>query len=280
VRQHEYRAGISELTHPSQIRAIANNTILQQMGFLANTIDGVGGGASHDAERFRLLLTKSPRFKQIMSMVETALGLSDPDVLSAYLQSFDPGMWLNRSGRTRSTVRRDELRVLSRQTEAANVHARLTKVLRRLQGDYLLLREAFAEAGPAADGPGAAPDAEDHQELALLHALRISVIHRIYLLASHIPDFTPHNELTRDELQQRILRLDVDNAVAMLRDIFPRSDRANVAALDFSERATYAPDAAQTYEQEHATIFDPLAVYFNLVRQIGAAITHRIGAIG
>jgi len=280
VRQHEYRSGINEITHPSQIRAIANNTILQQMGFLANTIDGVGKAASLDAERFRQLLANSPRFRQIMSMVEPALRVSDPDVLAAYLEGFDPGMWLNRSGRTRNTVRRDELRHIARQTETANVHARLARVLRRLQGDYLLLREAIAEADTGADDSGGAPGAEDRQELALLHALRISVIHRIYLLASHIPDFTPHEGITREDLQQRILRLDVDNAVAMLKDIFPKSERANGALNDYAEPASYAPDAAQTYEQEHATIFDPLAVYFGLVKEIGAAITHRIGAIG
>jgi phosphoenolpyruvate carboxylase len=279
VRQHEYRSGINEITHPSQIRAIANNTILQQMGFLANTIDGVGRAASHDAERFRFLLAKSPRFQQIMSMVAPALVLSDPDVLGAYLQSFDPGMWLNRSGRTRNTVRRDELRLIARHTETANVHARLAKVLRRLQGDYLLLRQAFAEAG-GGESAGASPGIEDRNEVALLHALRISIIHRLYLLASHIPDFTPHDGFTRDDLVQRILRLDVDNAVAMLKDIFPKSEKTNGAPHDWAEPASYAPDAAQTYEQEHATIFDPLAVYFRLVKEIGAAITHRIGAIG
>jgi phosphoenolpyruvate carboxylase len=250
------------------------------MGFLANTIDGVGKAAKLDAERFRLLLTKSPRFRQIMSMVETALSVSDPDILGAYLQGFDPGMWLNRSGRTRNMARRDEARMIARQTETAHVHARLARVLRRLHGDYLLLREAFAEAGAPASEPGGAPDAEDRQELALLHALRISVIHRIYLLASHIPDFTPHDGITREDLQQRILRLDVDNAVAMLKDIFPKSDKTNGMSYDYAEPASYAPDAAQTYEQEHATIFDPLAVYFGIVKQIGAAITHRIGAIG
>jgi phosphoenolpyruvate carboxylase len=200
--------------------------------------------------------------------------------LAAYLQSFDPGMWLNRSGHTRNPVRRDELRLIAKQVEIANVHARLQKVFRRLHADCLMLREAFAEAGAMDDTPSGAPDEEDRQELALLHALRISIIHNVYLLASHIPDFTPHNGVTRDDLLQGILRLDLENAVRMLKDIFPRSERSNLGTLDYAEAASYAPDAAQTYEQEHATIFDPLAAYFGLIKQIGAAITHRVGAIG
>jgi phosphoenolpyruvate carboxylase len=280
ARQHEYRSGLQEITHPSQIRAIANNTILQQMGFLANTIDGVGRAANQDAERFRFMLTKSPRFRQMMSMVETALRMSDPDVFGAYLESFDPGMWLARSGHTRNPVRRQELRLIARQVETANLHARLDKVRRRLQGDYLLLREALAEAGGIEEGAGGAPDAEDKKEIALLHALRISMIHRLYFLASHIPAFTPHQGVTREDLQQGLLRLEVEPAVAMLKDIFPRSDSANLAVLDFAEPANYARDAAQTYEREHVSIFEPLDAYFTLMRQVGAAITHRIGAIG
>ena len=191
ARQHEYRAGLQEITHPSQIRAIANNTILQQMGFLANTIDGVGRAASQDAERFRFMLTKSPRFRQMMAMVETAMRVSDPDVFGAYLESFDPGMWLARSGHTRNPVRRQELRLIARQVETTDIHARLERIRRRLQGDYLLLREALAEAQTINDVSGAAPDEDDRREIALLHALRLSMIHRLYFLASHIPAFTP-----------------------------------------------------------------------------------------
>jgi phosphoenolpyruvate carboxylase len=280
ARQHEYRAGLQEITHPSQIRAIANNTILQQMGFLANTIDGLGRAASQDAERFRFMLNKSPRFRQMMAMVETAMRMSDPDVFGAYLESFDPGMWLARSGRTRNPVRRQELRLIARQVETTDIHARLERIRRRLQGDYLLLREALAEAQAIDDVSGAAPDEDDRREIALLHALRLSMIHRLYFLASHIPAFTPHEGVTREDLQQGILRLEVEPAVAMLKDIFPRSDSVNVAALDFAEPASYARDTALTYEREHVSIFEPLDAYFTMVRQISAAITHRIGAIG
>jgi phosphoenolpyruvate carboxylase len=279
-RQHEYRAGLQEVTHPSQIRAIANNTILQQMGFLANTIDGLGRAASQDAERFHFMLNKSPRFRQTMAMVEAAMRVSDPDVFGAYLESFDPGMWLARSGHTRNPVRRQELRLIALQVEITDIHARLERVRRRLQGDYLLLREALAEAQAIDNPSGAAPDEEDRREIALLHALRLSMIHRLYFLASHIPAFTPHEGVTREDLQQGILRLEVEPAVAMLKDIFPRSDSANVAALDFAEPASYARDTALTYEREHVLIFEPLDAYFTMVRQISAAITHRIGAIG
>jgi phosphoenolpyruvate carboxylase len=177
-------------------------------------------------------------------------------------------------------VRRQELRLIAGLVENANVHARLERVRLRLEGDYLLLREALTEADAIEERSGAAPDAEDRKELALLHALRLSMIHRLYFLASHIPAFTPQDGVTREDLQQGILKLEIEPAVKLLKEIFPRSDSVNFAALDFAEPATYARDAAQTYQREHVSIFEPLDLYFTMVRDVSAAITHRIGAIG
>ena len=276
-RQHEYRPVSTEFAHPSQLRAIVNNTILQQLGFFANTTQGVGRAAAANAERFRAMLRQSPRFHRAMAMVETALGFSDPDATRAYVATLDPGMWLNRSGRTRRPGRAEELRRIAEALERMAIHPRLDRVYRRLQGDCLLLREAFV--GAAAAG-AAAPDAEDRAELALLHALRIAIIHRTYLIASHIPDFTPHQGLTREDIVQRVLLLDVERTVGLLQQIFPRSDSFDFAGFDFAEAASYARQSAQTYEEEHATLFEPLAAWGALMRRVGAAITHRIGAIG
>ena len=49
---------------------------------------------------------------------------------------------------------------------------------------------------------------------------------------------------------------------------------------DFAEPASYAAEAARTYDDEHARVFQPIAGCFTLALRIGAAITHRIGAIG
>lgn len=273
-RQHETWTGPREFGHPSQLRAIPNNGVLQQLGLLANTVSGLGRATAKNPERFRFMRAESPRFRRAMAMAEHAMGLGDLDVLRAYVDTLDPGVWLNRSGRTRIPVRREELRTIARQLERANVHARLVKIFRRLQADYLLLRDQVGDA------PSPALDVDAREDLALLHALRIAQIHRIFLLASHIPDFAPHLDLTRDDLLQSILRLDVTETVELLKEIFPRRDSSDVAGVSFAEPATYVGGSSQTYEVEHATIFEPIAAHFELVRRIGAAITHHIGAVG
>lgn len=274
-RQHEMAGQRADAAHPSQIRAITNNAMLQQLGLMANTLTGLGHAAAKDPERFRFVARNSPRFRRALAMVRAALSLSDPDVLSAYVDSLDPGMWLIRAGREQDATRREGLRTICRLLEASDVHARLGRIRRRFQADFLLLREAL-EGVP--DDGGAFP--VDGEDLALLHALRVALIHRLYLLATRIPDFTPYDGMTREEALHRLLHLDVEDTVATLRAVFPRRQAPDDDAIDFAEPASYRSDAAHTYEREHAAILDPLEVHFDLLRRIGAAITHHIGAVG
>ena len=55
----------------------------------------------------------------------------------------------------------------------------------------------------------------------LLHALRLSLIHRIWLLGTEISDFSPRDGVTRQALEAAILRLDIDVSLRMLGQIFP-----------------------------------------------------------
>ena len=93
-RQHDNWSGQISLEHPSQLRAISHNAVLQQMGFLANAIGGVGEAVAKDPERFQRLYEESPRFRRLMTVVEHAFKFSDLVVLKAYIELFDTGFWL------------------------------------------------------------------------------------------------------------------------------------------------------------------------------------------
>ena len=215
-RQHEFQPGGRAFAHPSQMRAIGNNTVLHQLGFLANTVTGLGRAAARDPERFGAMRRASPRFARAIAMAEAALTLTDPDVLRAYVDTFDPGMWLARAAHAREADRRAELRAIAAHLEKTAVHGRLVRVYRKLLADDLPLRETYRELGrePARgrvdlrSARGAAPTGEDREALGLLHALRIAVIQRAWLTAMHIPDFTPVDGIDRDGLIQRILHLE------------------------------------------------------------------------
>jgi len=281
-RQSESWGRVPDLSHPSQLRAIPNNGVLQQLGLLANTIGGLGRAMSKDPDLCAALLKSSPRFRRAMALVEHGMSVSDLDVMRAYIDTLDAGMWLHRSGRTKLPQRREELRTVARHLERLDSHHRLTKVFRKLQGDFLTLRDHLAYCrSQGLDVPPVGLQAAERDDLVLLHAIRVGLIHRIFLLATHVPDFSPQHGTTFEEMFARILHLDVEPVLDFLDDVFPaRPDADAPAALDFGEPATYRGGVGQTYEAEHERLFRPMRGYFELIRRIGTAITYQIGAVG
>jgi phosphoenolpyruvate carboxylase len=257
--------GPAVIRHPRELRAIPNNAILQQLGWCANTLQGVGAAASRTPELFADMLEQSPRFRRAMDFAEHALHHSDLDVLRAVIAMIDPGSWLDRAAHARRPGRAQALAEVARSLEQLDLWAPAQAMFRRIQADHVRLREAWPSA-PAMATP----------EM-LLHALRIALIGRIWLLATGIPEFSPRHGTTREALAARILRLDVPAALVILGEVFPSQPDPSLHR-DYAEPR--GPLAAASYEREHTAIIAPIEQLFALVREIGTAVTHHVGAFG
>lgn len=257
--------GPTRIRHPRELRAIPNNAILHQLGWLANSMHGLGQAASRAPDLFRAMRERSDRFDRAYRLAEHAMFASDLDVLRAYLDSLDPGSWFDRARRTAREARRDELLAVAEALSRLELAPALRKLFWRLSSDWLKLREA---AGQTPEMPAS---------LVALHALRLAAMHRIWLSSAHIPDFRPHGGLTREGLIERLLRLDVPASLAVLAEIFPRDPDATVG-LDFGEPP--GPREEGTYEGLHRDVFEPMRAQFELLREITGAIQHEIGAFG
>jgi phosphoenolpyruvate carboxylase len=259
----------SKIEHPAQLRAIPNNAILQQLGFMANTLHGIGRAVAKDPEMFQAMRERSPRFRRALQMVAAAVDRTELDVLRAYVNTLNPAMWLNGAGRTRRPARAKALRELAQLTGRLDRHDRLARLVRRLQADQLWLLGVMEPV-----------ESPQRRRLILLHGIRVAVIQRICLLATEIPAFSPQLGVTRDDIIARILELDVPSAVERLRRIFPHEDGAPDLRDDFGEKSEYRPETSLSYAIEHDALFGPMLKLFDLARRIGTAITYEIGAIG
>jgi phosphoenolpyruvate carboxylase len=257
--------GPAVIRHPRELRAIPNNAILQQLGWCANTLQGVGSSAYRMPEQFTEMRESSPRFRRALDFANHALLHSDLDVLRAVISLMDPGSWLDRAAHAHRPGRARALADIAHAVEELNVWAPAQAMFRRIQTDHVRLREAWPDAPSMAT------------EEMLLHAIRIALIGRIWLLAMGIPEFSPRHGVTREALALRILRLDVPAALVILGEVFP-ADPDPSADRDYAEPR--GPRAAASYQREHEKIFAPLAYLFDLVREIGTAITHHVGAFG
>jgi len=265
ARQSDGMGTATMIRHPRDLRAIPNNAILQQLGWMANTLQGLGVAAARHPEAFPELRRSSRRFHRALDLAAHALAHSDLDVLRAVVGTLDPGTWLDRAAHTLRPGRREALVAVAQALERLELWAVVQSMFRRVQADHLALRAAW----PDAPVMGA-------REM-LLHALRLALIHRIWLLATRIPEFSPRHGVTRRDLEAAVLRLEIPAALTLLAEIFPEAPDAGVEC-DYAEPA--GPRASHAYAAEHARVFTPMRQQFDLVREIATAVTHEVGAFG
>jgi phosphoenolpyruvate carboxylase len=200
-----------------------------------------------------------------MDLATHALAHSDIDVLRAVIATLDPGTWLDRAEHTPKRAGREALIGVARALERLGIWAAAQSMFRRVHADHLALREIWPDAPRMAT-----------REV-LLHALRLALIHRIWLLSTEIADFSPRHGVTRQVLEGVVLRLEIEPALEVLAQIFP-------AAPDQSEEFDYAepvaPRGMTAYAREHEEIFAPMRSLHGLMREIATIITHEVGAFG
>ncbi len=265
ARQADGMVGAARIRHPRELRAIPNNAILQQLGWCANTLQGIGAAAARHPELFVDLQQNSRRFHRAMDLASHALAHSDIDVLRAVIATLDPGTWLDRAEHTEMRATREALVSVARALERLDIWAAAQSMFRRVHADHLALRQIWPDAPRMAT-----------REV-LLHALRLALIHRIWLLATEISDFSPRHGVTRLVLESAILRLEIEPALDVLAQIFPAAPDQS-EELDYAEPA--APRGTTAYAREHEEIFAPMRSLFGLVREIATIITHEVGAFG
>ena len=281
-RQYDGATGRMSLDHPSQLRAIPHNSILQQLGMLANTIGGVGRAIAKDPETFNRLYAESPRFRRLLAMVEHAFKWTDLEVVKAYIDLYDPGTWLARAQSHDEDARTEELRKVAEIFEQLRLHERLVRIHRVFQRDYMDLARALKEHRRRTRDAGAIPivvNREARDNIHLLHALRLALMQKLDVLAVHVPDFSDRHSISHSGLVARLTQLDVEPALDLLKQIFPVTE-PQVQVHDFGVEATYKGEESQSYGQEHALIFDPIARLYAQIRRIGSAVVHHLGAVG
>ncbi len=275
-RQHDGQGGVDQ-AHPSQTRAIPHNALLQQVGYLSNSMSGVGQAIARDQERFAEVLGSSDRLKRLISLVSYARNLSNLDVMDAYVALYDPVVWLRRACVEKDGRRARQMQRLSRLLKNAGRHERLSRVNRIFLNDTLDLDAGLRAGGAEHLLPDFAADC--YPDLDLLHAVRIALIHEIFLMITRIPRFSNLQDVTIDEVLDDLLQLDVERAVGVLKRAFPYSHRVMDPAA-FGEPATYRSDEERGYEREHHELFDPILEIYDIVRRASAGITHIMGAVG
>lgn len=265
------------LTKLSQIRAIPNNMLLHQMGYLANSLGGVGTAMQHDPDSFWAMYGASPRLRHIMKAVMSAVDLTDEDVLGAYMALFRPRYWMHCARYENKTTDHQRMLRLATKLNEHRAFEGLNRIELKLREDLMQLKDTLKDR--EMESLAYTLEKGDRAAYTLLHVLRMTLIQKIFLLLTRIPRFRDHKGITVDDLIMQILRFQVPSALEMLREIFPTEGSYEIDPEN-PEKITFKADDFHGYEYENRVIFDEIETAYDQIRKISLAISAYVGALG
>jgi phosphoenolpyruvate carboxylase len=266
----------SERGDPARMRAIPNNAILQQFGYTANVVSGLGAAVGSERDRFVELAKRSPRLKALIEMIARAKQLSSLNAVGANALPFDAGFWTLRAAWGREPEHEAPFKTLAAHLLEDNRADAINGLVHHLRLDAIELHSILEDIG--VEG-GKIPD--DHRlELDLLQAIRLTLIMRIFILAAQLPRFTTVNDVSYAQIFRQALALEIPEVVGFMRQAFPHQARAAADADAFQEQASYRPQSIDDYGRLETEILVPMEEAYELVREIGTGITHHWGAFG
>ena len=278
-----YKTGSRKVKRPSgaaappeirMIRAIPHNAILQQIGAPVNVSGGIGAASGREPDRFIEHVAQSPRMRDLLNMTETARRLTSVSILRAYAGLYAPSYWSALAGMARRTERAEVYETVTQMLQDENVapaFAGLADFIARDLRAYDGVRDATAKE---ARKEGVNP------ELGVLHAARQALIARAASLVARMPSFSRRHDVDRNDLIELALNLELAEAAAIIRRIFPKESPAADLMANLNEAVESDEAHGGAYPEIHATIIEPLEETARILALISPAIANYYGAYG
>ena len=260
---------------PSKIRAIAHNAILQQVGYLANVIAGMGHAATVDIDEFVEIHRQSPRLRQCLDHVLAGKQLGSLNTVLAYCRLADPGFWVNRAYHGKQQRNQRALRRLAQNLRGRPRFRDIQQTVWALRDDLVDLYRLVDKIG----GDTARVTGERRGKLDLLHAIRLAVITDSLMVICRTPNLGESNQYSSDDILALGLSLDFDGVAEIIRDAFSRKPRAAVSET-LTEPETYSTESAGNFVAIEREILHPLRENQLLIDRITQMVSAHYGAHG
>jgi phosphoenolpyruvate carboxylase len=258
-----------------QIRAIPHNAILQQLGYPANVLAGVGSAAVDAREALAGLLAISPRGRSIMALVAAANGIASIKTLAAYGELFNSAFWATRPYRGLEAHLAAPCLALAEKLVDDDRHGQFRRLASILRVDNIKLRALLDSLPAMADGGRDAT----RRTLGVLHALRLALMQHMFLRAVEMPAFSRRDDISRDDVLEMILSLRTDEALAQLKMAFPVA-APDLADFRMDEPSDWPDGDTQAYADIQRRFIAPIEESARLILSISVTISNHFGAFG
>ena len=264
-----------------QIRAIPHNAILQQIGYPVNVIAGAGIAAGEETEAVAELLGRSGRGRQLVRLLRAANGLASIKTVASFGELFNSAYWASRPYRGTETVLENACLALAEYLTKDDRTGVFRRLASRLRVDWMKLHRLLAMIPKETQGEETRSAALDEQRrtIALLQALRLSLLMHMFLRAVQVPPFSRSNDVSREDVLEMVLSLRVDEAVAQLRRAYPVAV-PEIEDFPVAEPTDYPDNLGEGYGAIRTRFIDPIERAHALNLRIAAAIANHFGAHG
>ena len=265
----------NERRDPSKIRAIPHNAVLQQLGFLANVISGMGNAAYINSEQFLEIYQNSPRLQQCLGHVRTAKSLGSLNTVLAYCRLIDAGFWVDRAYHGKQYKNQLAFRKLGQHLQNNTQATGIKHTVWRLRDDLVDLYRLVERIG---DG-SIRITGDDRSTLDLLHAIRIAVVIDSLTLICQTPNLGESNQYSNSDIISLGLRLDFETVIEIIKSAFTAGYSAS-ARDGLTESEDYSQSNTGNYSVIDKEILQPLAANHQIIRTITQMVSAHYGAHG
>ena len=238
---------------PSKIRAISHNGILQQLGFSANVISGLGTAAELEIGLFETFFPHSQRLQQLLTFALSAKYHGSINTLAAYGRILDPNLWI---GRAYHDFQPDNLRSFRRISSLLG-GSRSAEAVHRLVGKFRDDLIQLYRVSKRTKKEDARTQDSDRVLLDLIHAIRIFILTETLVLFAKVPKFAESSKYSADQSLEMALTLDFSGAVDIIKDEFSSHSKVGTT-LKLSETENYRRSLDPIYLDIEDQLINPI----------------------
>ncbi|WP_035614092.1 phosphoenolpyruvate carboxylase [Hyphomonas johnsonii] len=264
-------------TGPRALRAILHNATLQQLGIPVNTAAGIGSSLQRENDRLVQLINASPRMRGLILLALKARIVTSLPTLRAYASVFDASVWIAHA-RLADPDRAPAYRAVYYGLRDDETSVSINRIANLLSIDLGKFDRLLARLD---DAPSAEERHQGRLNLHALHALRLALMMRAFVLVGQLPRISERHDIDARGLLQMVTQLRIREAVDLLGTIFPQAQDAETPFSEITEPGSEARSGASYgYARINKTIIGPLEDIDRALHGISLAITHAYGAFG
>jgi phosphoenolpyruvate carboxylase len=263
---------------PRSLRAISHNATLQQLGALANTACGIGSALERDIDELVELIDDSPRLRALVDLALFGRVRTSIPALRSYAAVYSPSFWVACTKRSGDADRKAARTMMYRLVRSQRISSAMNRCADHLSIDLGRFDQLISRLKSA---PSVSYRHEARLPIHALHAMRQGAMMRALEIAGSLPTISERHGFDIDDVQHLIVEMRIEEAVGLLRKLFPKSALDIVELSDLKEPREERGDLTTSdYTALHKEFLDPLMDIQKLIHQISRAISHAHLAYG